>query len=209
MNKEIADNIDKFRLHLVLACDFIMLSTTCVALCYVLFAGWAYYAIWMVTNALAVIVFRHWLYNSLQIPWLLSPFNRALKRFLDIVLSFMFILTVLPLFLLVQTFTTKRKEGGAVLSCRNMAIGEGKQIRVVSFCQKSPWEIRYINYSPIVLNIFIGTLSIWDLPLLRECEDALDSGVGTGTQLSASDKTGMEHGEQQEGTFDSCVNNNI
>lgn len=197
MNKEIADNIDKFRLHLVLACDLIMLSTTCVALCYVLFVGMAYYAIWLITNAIGVVVFRHWLYNSLQIPWLLSPFNRALKRFADIVLSFMFILTFLPLFLLVQIFMTKsKKEGGSVLSCRKMVIGESKPILVVSFTQKSPWDIRFVNYSPIALNIFIGTLSIWDLPLIREYVDCCDSEVRKEIQLDASDQIAINDGEK-------------
>lgn len=192
MNKNIADYTDRFRLHLVLACDIIMLSAVCMALCYALFVGLTYFLIWLGLNAITMIVFRHWLYYSLQIPWLSSHFNRALKRFADIILSTAYILTLLPLIFVVQALVTKRKSGGPVLSFRQMRIGEGKPFIAMLFCNKSVWDIRFLNYSPIAFNILVGTLSIWDLSMLQECkENEASPGEATNDLSEEDNHTGI------------------
>lgn len=168
------NNRDNFRWHVVLACDLIMLSSVCLSLFYVLYVELSYLTGWLVFNAVSIVIFKHWLCDSLQIPWLLSPFNRAIKRLGDIVASILFLLTLFPLLFLAQTLVTKKRYTGPVLSVRKVRIGEGTPFLAVLFNQKFVWDIAYFRYSPIAFSILLGTVSIWDLALLHECPEDVD-----------------------------------
>lgn len=171
MDNYTKDSRGKFQWHVVLACDLIMVSSACLSLFYAFYVGLSYLTGWIIFNAVSIIIFKHWLCYSLQIPWLLSPFNRAIKRLGDVIASISFLLTLFPLLFLVQTLATKKRHVGPVLSVRKVRIGEAPPFLAVLFNHKFVCGIGYLEYSPIAFNILLGSLSIWDLALLHECPE--------------------------------------
>lgn len=163
---------------IVLACDFIMLSTCCFALYYAFYVNRDLLLIWLIINVLSTITFRTWLYHTLQIPWLLSPLNRGVKRLFDIVSCVLFLCTLFPLIYLIQAIITKKVYGGEVLSFYTISIKNKEAFNVLAFKQNSYISSFYLNLSPIALHILIGKLSLWDLKTIQQCDNTKTTDKG-------------------------------
>lgn len=171
MNNSITNQSTNIQKTIVLACDFIMLSTCCFALYYAFYVNRDFLLIWLTINVLSIITFRTWLYHTLQIPWLLSPLNRGAKRLFDIVSSALFLCTLFPVIYLIQTIITKKNYGGEVLSSSTIKIRNKEPFSVIVFKQNSFINRFYINLSPIALHVLIGKLSLWDLKTIQLCKN--------------------------------------
>lgn len=125
----------------------------------------------LLLNNIALIILRQWISDILQIHWLLSPLNRMLKRLTDILLSLLFLSTIFPLTFIIQAVTTKRNSNGSILTFRKMSIGQKKNISGIVFRKPIFPNNNYIERLPLALNILIGSVSFWDLPILEYIAD--------------------------------------
>lgn len=176
MKNSVQENIDnKFKIYLISACDIIMLNACLVSLYYGLCINQDFLLALLIFNAISILALRYYLSNALQIPWLYSPFNRALKRTTDICLSILFLLTIFPLVYVFQAICTKKFHSGPILeSCHikgsNEQVFTAIKFRNNSFCDKT-----YLRLSPIVFNVILGHFSLWEIKHIQETSNSTES----------------------------------
>lgn len=158
----------KFLMYLISASDIIMLNACFVVLYYGLYIQTDFLFVLLAVNCLAIIGLRQWLSYSLQIPWLYSPFNRAIKRGGDIIASTLFILTGLPILYIVQAIYTKKKHGGSIVKVCHISMENGKSFNAIAFKENAMCCKFRLDLMPIAFNIIYGQLSIWDLKNIKE-----------------------------------------
>ncbi|MDE5560500.1 MAG: hypothetical protein K2J00_01660 [Bacteroidaceae bacterium] len=121
----------------------------------------------------------------LQIHWLESPLNRTLKRLADISLSLLFLLTIFPIIFILQAIVSKRNNSKSILTSHKMHVGNEKHISGVVFRTSIFPMVNHAERFPLALNILVGSISIWDLPLLEDAPDyAGNARCGTENQTS-------------------------
>lgn len=178
MKNSVQENIDnKFKIYLISACDIIMLNACLVSLYYGLCINQDLLLVLLIFNAISIVALRYYLSNALQIPWLYSPFNRALKRTTDICMSILFLLTIFPLIYVFQTICTKKCHGGPILeSCRikgsNDKVFTAIKFRKNSFCDKT-----YLRLTPIVYNVILGHFSSWEIKHIQEISNSTEGAL--------------------------------
>lgn len=158
----------KFQMYLISAFDIIMLNACFVVSYYGLYIQTDFLFVLLAINCLAIIGLRQWLSYSLQIPWLYSPFNRAIKRGGDIIVSTLFIFTVLPIIYIVQAICTKKKLGGSVVRICHISLENSKSFKAIAFKENAICEKFRLDLAPIAFNIIYGHLSLWDLNAIKE-----------------------------------------
>ncbi len=150
-------------------CDLIILNTCCLTV----LLAWFEEPDWLwglsLLNCIAVIALRHWLMKSLQIPWLVSILNRALRRTAGIGVSLLFLLTLFPLIIVVQALIAKcsrKHEWGGLFSIAEVQTADGKHLPALVFSNCAIGDCSFLNMTPLALMLLTGTISLDDLPYL-------------------------------------------
>ena len=233
MRQDITHNTEsykRFQKHLIIACDIIMLNALVLVLISVIKYTSPILMGLLILNCIAIIVLRLWLCHFLEIPWLLSPFNRVLKRLSDIVSSILFLLFVFPFIYILQTISIKKaKQGPVLILCNVQATGD-KTFTALCFNNNNFFNRFYLGYTPLCFSILLGKISIWDLRLIQEitpepqqgyvssdsCQadsephtiDTIDMAEGTNIEThEQTNNTIIDH-EQTEQEFQYTSNNN-
>lgn len=168
MGKYIDRNDTTFQKQIIWPADIIMLNACGVTMYYVFAIGIDYIFALLAINSIAIIAFRQWICYSLQIKWLLSPVNRFLKRLSDIVLAAFFLLTIFPIMIILHAVVTKKNHGKSVFCLRKFTIGQDQSFTAIAFSANLFRDNTKWNSTPLVFNILIGTISVWDLGIVQE-----------------------------------------
>lgn len=168
------DISQRFQKYLISACDIIMLNACIAAFHYGFFFAVDFLLGLLAFNCLAIIGLRQWLSFSLQIPWLYSPFNRAIKRIFDILAASVFILTLLPVIYIIQSICIKKKHSEATLRLCRIDWGTGKSFNAIIFKENEFCDKLHLGLAPIAFNIISGQISIWDINSIKEVTNLTD-----------------------------------
>lgn len=168
MEKYMDRNGAEFQKRLIWSIDIIMLNACGVAIYYALAIDTDYISALLAINGIAIIAFRQWICYSLQIHWLLSPLNRFLKRLADIVLATLFLLTLFPIMIILHAVVTKANHRGPIFCFRKFTTGQNRFFTAIAFNANPFRGNKILEMTPLAFNIFIGSISIWDLGIVQE-----------------------------------------
>jgi hypothetical protein len=125
-------------------------------------------------NFAIAVTLRAYLFRILQIHWLASPLNRAIKRLIDIASAITFLASIFPIILFVHiiyNLATKKKHETPIFTVRKILVTEEKEALAVFFSQHLWDKHTFLNKTPWAFNIFVGTFSLWDLKNITEIEE--------------------------------------
>ena len=126
-------------------------------------------------NFAIAVTLRAYLFKILQIHWLASPLNRAIKRLIDIASAITFLASIFPIILFVHiiyNLATKKKHETPIFTVRKILVTEEKEALAVFFSQHLWDKHTFLNKTPWAFNIFVGTFSLWDLKNVTEIEES-------------------------------------
>lgn len=163
---------------LVYILDALILNTCIIFIAYACL--WAFDWLWgmVLCNFAIAVTLRAYLFKILQIHWLASPFNRAIKRLIDIASAITFLASIFPIILFVHiiyNLATKKKHETPIFTVRKILVTEEKEALAVFFSQHLWDKQTFLNKTPWAFNIFVGTFSLWDLKNITEIEESIES----------------------------------
>ncbi len=157
-----------FHKQLTWACDLIILNACCLTVLQAWLVGIDW--IWGISllNCIAVITLRQWLMKSLQIPWLFSLLNQGLKRITDIIASILFLTTLFPIIIVIQTFVIKSSKNcrNPLFSAVDVYTNEGRHFVALVFSNYSQPHGHLIGMTPVIFQLLTGTISLSDITSL-------------------------------------------
>lgn len=163
---------------LVYILDALILNTCIIFIAYACL--WAFDWLWgmVLCNFAIAVTLRAYLFEILQIHWLASPLNRAIKRLIDIASAITFLASIFPIILFVHiiyNLATKKKHETPIFTVRKILVTEEKEALAVFFSQHLWDKHTFLNKTPWAFNIFVGTFSLWDLKNITEIEESIES----------------------------------
>lgn len=163
---------------LVYILDALILNTFIIFIAYACL--WAFDWLWgmVLCNFAFAVTLRAYLFKILQIHWLASPLNRAIKRLIDIASAITFLASIFPIILFVHiiyNLATKKKHETPIFTVRKVLVTEEKEALAVFFSQHLWDKHTFLNKTPWAFNIFVGTFSLWDLKNITEIEESIES----------------------------------
>ena len=163
---------------LVYILDALILNTCIIFIAYACL--WAFDWLWgmVLCNFAIAVTLRAYLFKILQIHWLASPLNRAIKRLIDIASAITFLASIFPIILFVHiiyNLATKKKHETPIFTVRKILVTEEKEALAVFFSQHLWNKHTFLNKTPWAFNIFVGTFSLWDLKNITEIEESIES----------------------------------
>ena len=163
---------------LVYILDALILNTCIIFIAYACL--WAFDWLWgmVLCNFAIAVTLRAYLFKTLQIHWLASPLNRAIKRLIDIAGAITFLASIFPIILFVHiiyNLATKKKNETPIFTVRKVLVTEEKEALAVFFSQHLWDKHTFLNKTPWAFNIFVGTFSLWDLKNITEIEESIGS----------------------------------
>lgn len=163
---------------LVYILDALILNTCIIFIAYACL--WAFDWLWgmVLCNFAIAVTLRAYLFKILQIHWLASPLNRAIKRLIDIASAITFLASIFPIILFVHiiyNLATKKKHETPIFTVRKILVTEEKEALAVFFSQHLWDKHTFLNKTPWAFNIFVGTFSLWDLKNITEIEESIES----------------------------------
>lgn len=163
---------------LVYILDALILNTFIIFIAYACL--WAFDWLWgmVLCNFAFAVTLRAYLFKILQIHWLASPLNRAIKRLIDIASAITFLASIFPIILFVHiiyNLATKKKHETPIFTVRKILVTEEKEALAVFFSQHLWDKHTFLNKTPWAFNIFVGTFSLWDLKNITEIEESIES----------------------------------
>lgn len=163
---------------LVYILDALILNTFIIFIAYACL--WAFDWLWgmVLCNFAIAVTLRAYLFKILQIHWLASPLNRAIKRLIDIASAITFLASIFPIILFVHiiyNLATKKKHETPIFTVRKILVTEEKEALAVFFSQHLWDKHTFLNKTPWAFNIFVGTFSLWDLKNITEIEESIES----------------------------------
>mgnify|MGYP006991639736 CR=1 FL=1 len=107
--------------------------------------------------------------HCLDIHWLESILNKALKRLTDIAVALLFIITLLPILIVICTIILKRQKTGPVLTfCEICPNADKKNFEGLVFNDSEQLKKYNLRYAPLAFNLLVGQISLWDLKEFTE-----------------------------------------
>ena len=163
------------QMWLVYILDALILNTCIIFIAYACL--WAFDWLWgmVLCNFAIAVTLRAYLFKILQIHWLASPLNRAIKRLIDIASAITFLASIFPIILFVHiiyNLATKKKHETPIFTVRKILVTEEKEALAVFFSQHLWDKHTFLNKTPWAFNIFVGTFSLWDLKNVTEIEES-------------------------------------
>lgn len=163
---------------LVYILDALILNTCIIFIAYACL--WAFDWLWgmVLCNFAFAVTLRAYLFKILQIHWLASPLNRAIKRLIDIASAITFLASIFPIILFVHiiyNLAAKKKHETPIFTVRKILVTEEKEALAVFFSQHLWDKHTFLNKTPWAFNIFVGTFSLWDLKNITEIEESIES----------------------------------
>ena len=177
-------------LALICAFDAALVLSCFLAVFYVVRSGVDAFGVLLVANVACNLALRQWVSSLLGIHWLLSPLNRLLKKLVDVLTALLFCLTVFPLIIVFQAVACRMNasaRGSSVFAKGQARRQDGRELGVLVFNPALSTSNAWLAKAPLMLNVLLFSLSLWDLPSvtllpLANPEDKLEEEDSDGEQ---------------------------
>ncbi len=155
--------------HLISVFDISILNSVCIFIAYLFLHEINWLCGLLVVNFLLIVALRQWFMHCLDIHWLESILNKALKRLTDIAVALLFIITLLPILIVICTIILKRQKTGPVLTfCEICPNADKKNFEGLVFNDSEQLKKYNLRYAPLAFNLLVGQISLWDLKEFTE-----------------------------------------
>ena len=155
--------------HLISVFDISILNSVCIFIAYLFLHEINWLCGLLVVNFLLIVALRQWFMHCLDIHWLESILNKALKRLTDIAVALLFIITLLPILIVICTIILKRQKTGPVLTfCEIYPNADKKNFEGLVFNDSEQLKKYNLRYAPLAFNLLVGQISLWDLKEFTE-----------------------------------------
>lgn len=155
--------------HLISVFDISILNSVCIFIAYLFLHEINWLCGLLAVNFLLIVALRQWFMHCLEIHWLESILNKALKRLTDIAVALLFIITLLPILIVICTIILKRQKTGPVLTfCEICPNADKKNFEGLVFNDSEQLKKFNLRYAPLAFNLLVGQISLWDLKEFTE-----------------------------------------
>lgn len=155
--------------HLISVFDISILNSVCIFIAYLFLHEINWLCGLLAVNFLLIVALRQWFMHCLDIHWLESILNKALKRLTDIAVALLFIITLLPILIVICTIILKRQKTGPVLTfCEICPNADKKNFEGLVFNDSEQLKKYNLRYAPLAFNLLVGQISLWDLKEFTE-----------------------------------------
>ena len=155
--------------HLISVFDISILNSVCIFIAYLFLHEINWLCGLLAVNFLFIVALRQWFMHCLDIHWLESILNKALKRLTDIAVALLFIITLLPILIVICTIILKRQKTGPVLTfCEISPNADKKNFEGLVFNDSEQLKKYNLRYAPLAFNLLVGQISLWDLKEFTE-----------------------------------------
>lgn len=155
--------------HLISVFDISILNSVCIFIAYLFLHEINWLCGLLAVNFLLIVALRQWFMHCLDIHWLESILNKVLKRLTDIAVALLFIITLLPILIVICTIILKRQKAGPVLTfCEISPHADKKNFEGLVFNDSEQLKKYNLRYAPLAFNLLVGQISLWDLKEFTE-----------------------------------------
>lgn len=167
-NKASTKNTHMSHKRLTWACDFIILNAFCITTLQVWLAGMSWLWSLSLINFVAVVALRQMLMSSLQIPGMVSPLNRGIKRAVDILISITFLVTLFPVIIVFQAIIIKsnKRYRGPLFTAKEIWVDQDKCFTSVIFSHCQCNGGISMGMTPLAMHLLTGKISLSNITSL-------------------------------------------